>query len=345
MDTHNEGIVAEGLFIGGWDFQEKYALVRGVAGRSKATGGFVTWSLGNLVIMQMMFMISIYKQHIFHYLNLQCIESTIAIVAHGDNMSTLQALETLSKTKYGDDATQHIATLEAQLHDARQERDFLKNQVSLRAKDSSIKEVLTELIELKQTQEKVTKKLQKKYPGKKRRAAKRPRKQRNGTPIKRNPDYSREQRSKVKEFQAQSLQVPDKRQGPESGETSDADDDTIDLEIIAKHFPTLPIGLVLDCERKFVEADADGSGLIETSELDAVLSTFGSAQAVKEIIADENLNADSGLDLLDCLLRTISTRTNSHTSSKLKNGSDQSKTNTSSLKEHHRPVSTTCSLQ
>ena len=43
-----------------------------------------------------------------------------------------------------------------------------------------------------------------------------------------------------------------------------ADDEVIDLEVVAQHFPHLPIHFVLQCERKFVDADVDGSGVSGT---------------------------------------------------------------------------------
>lgn len=48
---------------------------------------------------------------------------------------------------------------------------------------------------------------------------------------------------------------------PASG--ADAEDDlgVYDLEVIAARFPHMPLAFVLDCERKFIEADGDQSGV------------------------------------------------------------------------------------
>jgi hypothetical protein len=44
-------------------------------------------------------------------------------------------------------------------------------------------------------------------------------------------------------------------------EEDDEDLGVFDLELVAQHFPTMPIREVLECEQRFLQADADGSGV------------------------------------------------------------------------------------
>jgi len=46
----------------------------------------------------------------------------------------------------------------------------------------------------------------------------------------------------------------------EAGEDAE-DSGVFDLELVARHLPDLPIGVVLDAEKRFIAADEDGSGV------------------------------------------------------------------------------------
>lgn len=93
--------------------------------------------------------------------------------------------------------------------------------------------------------------------------------------------------------------------GDPSSDEEEEEEDTFQLDLIAERFPALPLSVVLDCERKFLEADTDNSGLIERKELDTIVRTVQggsvSPDAVNAIIAQHHLDIDQGLDFLDCM--------------------------------------------
>jgi len=95
--------------------------------------------------------------------------------------------------------------------------------------------------------------------------------------------------------------------GQQSARPSDfgAEDDlgVYDLEVIAARFPHMPLAFVLECERKFIEADNDQSGLVDKSELATIISSSSlQDEEVNKIITKHKLDTEHGLDFLDCLV-------------------------------------------
>jgi hypothetical protein len=88
----------------------------------------------------------------------------------------------------------------------------------------------------------------------------------------------------------------------EGEEGSDVEDEVIDLDNVAEHFPNISLAAVLQFEKNFLEADADRSGLIDANELQHVLNSTGiSEKAVQELVKSLNLDVEAGLDFIDCL--------------------------------------------
>ncbi|EGD81232.1 hypothetical protein PTSG_11269 [Salpingoeca rosetta] len=230
-------------------------------------------------------------------------------------MSTVEAMKSLTRVNSNQyrvfkvQAQERIATLEAQLRDARVEIETLKQktdeqQIMIKAKDASIQKMLAEMYDLHQAQEKAVTK--KRAAAKKKRAASRARKPRQSMVKAPADPYKKEnaQRAKWTEKQKLAEKFLHERAPQLSPDIEvEQEDDTVDLELVASYFPTLPIQFVLECERKFVEADADASGLIDENELKNVIDDKDiDTEAIQAIIDEEGMNTAMGLDFLDCLL-------------------------------------------
>eukprot|EP00050_Salpingoeca_kvevrii_P021973 m.119254 g.119254 ORF g.119254 m.119254 type:complete len:218 (+) comp9545_c0_seq3:237-890(+) len=95
----------------------------------------------------------------------------------------------------------------------------------------------------------------------------------------------------------------DKGAAADGDDANSADgDDEIDYNTIASLFPHMPLSLVLEAEQNFVKADADGSGLIELEELDAVLPGTRIAKTdVIKIAGEIGADLKEGLSFINCL--------------------------------------------
>ncbi|XP_052768589.1 uncharacterized protein LOC128208916 [Mya arenaria] len=101
---------------------------------------------------------------------------------------------------------------------------------------------------------------------------------------------------------------------------------------IAEKFSQLPMFTILDAERKFIKADADGSGTIDIDEMDRVLSEsvgMFTPKQLADIMAEMDTDKSGTLDFMEVL--TVINRLVSHRKTNLPQSMQQNYSKTCSI--------------
>lgn len=95
---------------------------------------------------------------------------------------------------------------------------------------------------------------------------------------------------------------------------------------IAEKYPMLRLSVLLGAEKKFIEADINGDGTIDSQELEQILDTgkfMFTNQQIKDIVSEIDKDGSNDLDFMECLL--IIDRLQQHKKTNLPSNLEQNK--------------------